>query len=197
MRWNRLRSHPTTPPTKNRTLLAPRKLSLSLFCFSAPSLLHLRAINSIVCGCLALACPPRSKEKLSFAFLSLACLSNQWKYSLLLSSRSLSLVRVWKYSLLFSFRSLSLFRVSIHVYASLLFLSLLGELTSVGRVALCLSRSLACYTRSKEKLSLSLSCLFPFISLSLFFLALLGELLSLSLAPLLLLIAPRKLSLFL
>jgi hypothetical protein len=146
----RLRSHPTnhptapptknpmTPPTKNPTLLAPRKLSLSLFCFYALLSCVSVFVSAFIDGFLTLACPPRSTAKFPclYPFLSFSIAG---RAALLRELLSVSLAPLL---------------VCIHTSLSLL----LGELLYVARVALCLSRFLACSTCSKETHSLSLAC---------------------------------------
>jgi hypothetical protein len=177
----RLRSHPTnhptapptknpmTPPTKNPTLLAPRKLSLSLFCFYALLSCVSVFVSAFIDGFLTLACPPRSKEKVSFAFLSFLlvllaprnfCLSlacpprSTAKFPCLYPFLSFSIAG--RAALLRELLSVSLAPLLVCIHTSLSLL--LGELLYVARVALCLSRFLACSTCSKETHSLSLAC---------------------------------------
>jgi hypothetical protein len=120
------------------------------------------------------------------------------KNALLLFSLLLVFLAQWKYSLLLPSHSLSLVRVSILACSCLSIFFTAGRTDSVGRVALCLSRSLAVLLAPRKiYLYLLRVCVHSSLSLSLFFLSLLGELLSVSLAPLIVLLSLRKLSLFL
>jgi hypothetical protein len=164
---------------------------------SFASLIRLSCISAlvlvIVYGCLTLACPPRSKEKRSFAFLSLLLVFlAQLKYYLLLPSRSLFLVRVsilaclylsifslleeqlilWGELLSISLALLLVLLASRKIYLFLLRVCIHSSLSlsilfvTAGRVARCLSRSLACSNLSEE--TLSLACVFN-VSVSLCF----------------------------